>query len=39
MAAQITELTFLEHLAGRFKLPVPDHLPADATGAEIRAAL
>ncbi len=39
MPAQITELTFLEHLAGRFKLPVPEHLTADATGAEIREAL
>ncbi|MBN1795438.1 MAG: hypothetical protein JW804_02080 [Sedimentisphaerales bacterium] len=39
MAAQITELTFLEHLAGRFGIPVPEHLTDEATGAEIRAAM
>lgn len=39
MPAQITELTFLEHLAPRFNLPVPEHLTAEATAAEIRAAV
>ena len=39
MAVQITELTFLEHLAPRFNLSVPEHLTAEATGAEIRAAI
>jgi succinyl-CoA synthetase beta subunit len=39
MAAQITELTFLEHLAQRFKLPVPEHLTAEAGAAEVRGAL
>ena len=36
MPAQIAELCFLENLAGRFNLPVPEHLTADAAGAEIR---
>ena len=39
MAAQATELLFLEHLAGRFNLPVPEHLTAEAGGAEIREAI
>ena len=39
MPPQITELTFLEHLAGRFKLPHPEHLTESASGAEIRDAL
>ncbi len=39
MPAQITELTFLDNLAGRFGLPVPEHLSGDAGGAEIRKAL
>ncbi len=39
MPTQITELTFLEQLAGRFNLPVPEHLPADAHRARIREAL
>jgi len=39
MPAQATELTFLEHLAGRFNLPAPEYLTADASGKEIRAAL
>ena len=39
MSAQITELTFLEHLAPRFHLPVPEHLTAEAGGSEIRAAI
>jgi succinyl-CoA synthetase beta subunit len=39
MPAQITELTFLEHMARRFGLPVPEHLTADASGADIREAL
>lgn len=39
MAAQVTELLFLEHLAPRFNILVPEHLPAEASGAEIREAL
>ena len=39
MSAQVTELQFLEHLAGRFNLPVPEHLTADAPAAEIREAM
>ncbi len=39
MAAQITELTFLEHLASRFSIPVPEHLTDKASGAEIRDAI
>ena len=39
MSAKITELLFLEQLAPRFGLPVPEHLSAEATGAEIRDAL
>lgn len=39
MAAQVTELTFLTHLAPRFSIPVPEHLTDEATGAEIREAL
>ncbi len=39
MAAQVTELTFLDHLAPRFSIPVPEHLTDEATGAEIREAL
>jgi succinyl-CoA synthetase beta subunit len=39
MPAKITELFFLEHLAPRFGIPVPEHLTADAPGAAIRKAL
>ena len=39
MAAQITELTFLKHLAPRFNLPAPEYLTAEATGVQIRDAL
>lgn len=39
MSAHITELTFLEHLAARFNLPVPEYLTADAAGTQIRDAL
>ncbi|MBN1809097.1 MAG: hypothetical protein JW909_08505 [Planctomycetes bacterium] len=39
MPAQITELTFIEKLAGRFNLPVPEHVTADASAVEIRDAL
>ncbi|MBI9018380.1 MAG: carboxylate--amine ligase [Phycisphaerae bacterium] len=39
MAAQMTELTFLEHVAPRFNLPVPGYLTASASGADIREAL
>ncbi|AQT70287.1 Succinyl-CoA ligase [ADP-forming] subunit beta [Anaerohalosphaera lusitana] len=36
MAAQITELTFLEHLAGRFKLPVPEYVTAESGQTKVR---
>lgn len=39
MPAEITELTFLEQLAGRFGLPVPEFLPGDASNRELREAL
>lgn len=39
MSTQVTELFFLEHLAPRFNLPVPEHLTANASGADIRNAL
>jgi len=39
MAAQATELFFLERLAGQFGIPAPEHLTPDARGAEIREAL
>jgi len=39
MPAKVTELFFLEHLAPRFGIPVPEHLTADASDAEIRNAL
>jgi len=39
MSVQITELTFLAHLARRFNLPVPEYLTAEATGAQIRDAI
>lgn len=39
MSAQITELAFLENVAPRFNLPVPEHLTAEASGATIREAL
>ncbi|MBT3198657.1 MAG: hypothetical protein HN350_01970 [Phycisphaerales bacterium] len=39
MPSKVTELFFLEHLAPRFGLPVPEHLTADASGSAIRAAL
>ncbi len=39
MSLQATELFFLEHLAPRFNLPVPEHLTAEATGAQIREAM
>ncbi|MHC4740285.1 MAG: ATP-grasp domain-containing protein [Planctomycetota bacterium] len=39
MSAHIAELTFLQHLAARFNLPVPEYLTADASGAQIREAL
>jgi len=39
MAFQITELTFMEQLAGRFNLPTPEYLVATASRAEIRDAL
>ncbi len=39
MPARITELSFLQHLAGRFGLPVPGFLTDEATGGEIRDAM
>jgi len=39
MAAKITERTFLEDLAGRFNIPVPEYLTAEASAADIRAAM
>ena len=39
MSVQVTELSFLEHLARKYDLPVPEHLGADASRAEIREAL
>ena len=39
MTSQVTELPFLEELAPRFHLPVPEHLSAEASGAEIRKAI
>jgi succinyl-CoA synthetase beta subunit len=39
MALQITELTFLQQLAGRYEIPVPEHLQEGAPRAEVRSAL
>ena len=39
MSVQVTELTFLEHLARKYGLPVPEHLGADASRSEIREAI
>lgn len=39
MSAQVTEFTFLQHLASRFNIPVPEYLNADAPGAKIRDSL
>ena len=39
MSVQVAELSFLERLAKRFDLPVPEHLAADASRQEIRDAL
>ncbi|MCK4997995.1 MAG: hypothetical protein KAS23_00620 [Anaerohalosphaera sp.] len=39
MAAQITELTFLENLARRFNIPAPEYLTAESSGNAIRSAL
>jgi succinyl-CoA synthetase beta subunit len=39
MSVQITELTFLEQLARRFSLPVPEFLEANAPRAKVREAL
>ncbi|HOB74061.1 MAG TPA: ATP citrate lyase citrate-binding domain-containing protein [Phycisphaerae bacterium] len=36
---QMNELTFLEHFAPKFDIPVPEHLTADASRSEIREAL
>jgi succinyl-CoA synthetase beta subunit len=39
MSVQVTELTFLDHLARKFDLPVPEHLEMGASRAEVREAL
>ncbi|MDO9542211.1 MAG: ATP citrate lyase citrate-binding domain-containing protein [Kiritimatiellia bacterium] len=39
MPVQITELTFLNQLARRFALPVPEHLGVEASRGDIRKAL
>ena len=39
MPPLVTELTFLEHLAKRFDLPVPEHLTMNASNSQIRDAL
>ncbi len=39
MAVQVGELTFLKHLAGKFGIPTPEVVLADAPRAEIRDAL
>lgn len=39
MSAQLAELTFLEHLAKRFNITVPEYLTADAPAAQIRDAI
>ena len=39
MPVEITELTFLEQLASRFQLPVPEHVPGDAPHRDLREAL
>ena len=39
MAAHAAELTFLEHLAGRFNIPVPRHVTASASRSQIRGAM
>ncbi len=39
MSTQLTELTFLEHVAPRFNLPVPEYLTAESSGSAIRTAL
>lgn len=39
MPVEIGELTFLEQLAEQFDIPVPEHLTADASRSEIKAAL
>jgi len=39
MSVQVTELSFLDHLAKKYGLPVPEHLGANASRAEIRDAI
>ncbi len=39
MATQIGELTFLKHLAGKFEIPIPEYVTADAPRAEVRTTL
>jgi len=39
MSTQITELTFLDQLAHRFNIPVPEHLDATASRARVRESL
>jgi len=39
MPVEITELTFLEQLADRYRIPVPEHVSGDAPARQLRAAL
>jgi succinyl-CoA synthetase beta subunit len=39
MPVEITELTFLDQLASRFRISVPDHVPGDAPAKQLRKAL
>ncbi|MCD4823282.1 MAG: hypothetical protein K8S55_01635 [Phycisphaerae bacterium] len=39
MSTQIGELTFLEHLAEKFEIPVPEHVTAEASRAAVRDSL
>ena len=39
MSVQVTELSFLEQLARKYDVPVPEHLGAEASRGEIREAL
>lgn len=39
MSTLVGELIFLQHLAGRFKIPVPDYIVESANPSEIKAKL
>lgn len=39
MSARIGELTFLQQLAGRFKIPVPDYVVEPVNQSELKAKL